>query len=161
MTGGELPPLVVELEVRAPVDHAFRTWVGEAARWWPPGHTVTGDPVAVVFEPRVGGRIFERGADGVEHDWGEVVRWDPPHRLAYRWHLFFAADDATDVEVTFTPCERGTEVRLVQTGWDRLGEDGPSRRARTTSGWTAVIAPYAEWLIAHPSPNDPLPEDHP
>lgn len=157
-----IPPLVVEFEVAAPVAHAFRTWVGEAARWWPSGHTVSGGPTAVVFEPRAGGRIYERSGDGTEHPWGEVLEWDPPGRLRYLWHLFFARDEATEVEVTFTPSPTGTSVRLVQTGWDRLGDAGPVRRERTVSGWAAVTAPYAAWLADHPSPHHPSDhEEHP
>lgn len=154
-------PLVVEFEVAATPAHAFHTWVGEAARWWPRGHSVSGDPVAVIFESHPGGRIVERAADGTEHAWGEVLDWDPPRRLRYRWHLFFAPEEATEVEVTFTPSPSGTAVRLVQTGWDRLGEAGPVRRERTVAGWAAVTAPYAAWLSAHPISIDPSTEEHP
>ena len=60
----------------------------EIGRWWPADHTVTGrDDLTVVLEDGVGGRIFERTPDGVEHDWGEVTLWNPPDRLGYRWHL--------------------------------------------------------------------------
>jgi uncharacterized protein YndB with AHSA1/START domain len=86
-------------------------------------------------------------ADGTEHDWGEVVEWDEPHRLSYLWHLFFDRSEATDVEVTFTEAEGGgTTVRLVQTGWERLGEPGVERRERTFGGWAAVTAGYRELL---------------
>lgn len=159
---GPIPPLVVEFEVGAPVAHAFHVWVDEAARWWPRSHTVSGGPAAVVFEPRAGGRIFERGGDGTEHVWGEVLEWDPPGRLRYLWHLFFTRDDATEVEVTFTPSPVGTSVRLVQTGWDRLGDAGPVRRERTVAGWAAVTSPYVAWLAHHPSPDDRSDhEEHP
>lgn len=148
MTDAEIPPLVVEFEVAAPPEHAFDTWVADTSRWWPTGHTMSGDPAAIVFEPRPGGRIFERDGAGNELPWGEVLAWDPPHRVRYLWHLFFARAEATEVEVTFTPAAGGTAVRLVQSGFEALGDAGPARRERTVQGWAAVTAPYRAWLDA-------------
>src|SRR5262249_43002769 len=81
----------------------------------------------VTFEPRPGGRIYERTPGGREHDWGEVLAWEPPRRLVYLWHLRFDRADATEVEVTFTPVEGGTRVRIEHRGWERLGAVGPAR----------------------------------
>lgn len=136
-------PLVVEFDVRAAPGHAFATWTERCAVWWPASHTVSGDPAAIVFESHPGGRIYERDAGGTEHDWGTVTGWDPPARLSYRWHLFFDAAEATDVEITFAPTAGGTRVRIVQTGWDRLGSGGPPRRERTGAAWAAITARYA------------------
>lgn len=144
--GEQIPPLVHELVVAATPEHAFRTWVERTGTWWPKGHTVSGDPAAVVFEPRPGGRIFERGPDGSEHEWGEVVRWEPPDRLEYLWHLFFPREEATRVAVAFVAEGGGTRVRLEQTGWDALGERGVERRERTVLGWAAVTAGYHDLL---------------
>lgn len=69
-----MEPIVVEFEVSCTPAHAFRVWTHDGPSWWPPSHSVSTDPdLAVVFEPRPGGRIFERTPDGTEHDWGEVV----------------------------------------------------------------------------------------
>lgn len=54
-----IEPLVVEFEVDAPVAHAFDVWTRRCATWWPAGHTVSGDPSAITFEPSPGGRIVE------------------------------------------------------------------------------------------------------
>lgn len=137
-------PLVVELEVRACPAHAFLVWTQRCAAWWPASHTVSGDPAAIVFEPRPGGRIYERAPAGIEHRWGEVLEWAPPSRLRYRWHLFFDPSEATDVEVTFTPTAGGTAVRIAQRGWERLGDAGPPRRERTGAAWAAITALFAE-----------------
>ena len=141
-----VPPLVVELDVATDVDRAFSTWVDRATLWWPPGHTMSGRPEAVVFEPKVGGRIYERDAAGAEHTWGEVLVWDPPARFECLWHLGFSRAEATRVAVTFTP-ERGTtRVRLEQTGWDALGEAGRARCERTVTGWTEVTDVYRAFV---------------
>lgn len=135
--------LVVEFAVRASAAHAFRMWTARCALWWPPAHTLSGDPAAIVFEPRAGGRIYERGPDGVEHPWGEVVEWSPPGLLRYRWHLFFTPEDATDVAVRFTEHDGGTLVRIDHGGWERLGPAGPARRERTGTVWAELGERFA------------------
>jgi len=134
--------LVLEFAVRASPAHAFDTWTRRPALWWPGDHTATGAPADIVFEPRPGGRIFERSTAGVEVDWGTVLDWRPPYRLRYRWHLFFTPAEATEVEVSFTAVADGTAVRLVHRGWQRLGTAGPPRRGRTGQVWTALATAY-------------------
>jgi hypothetical protein len=141
-----IPPLTLEFEVAASPEHAFTTWVERPTLWWPSGHSMSGSPEAIVFEPRVGGRIYERDAQGTEVAWGEVLVWAPPLRIEYLWHLFFARAEATQVAVTFTAVEHGTVVRLVQTGWDALGESGALRRERTINAWTTITAQYRRSL---------------
>ena len=84
--------------------HAFATWAERTSAWWPHGHSVSKDPgLSVTFEPHPGGRIFERTSAGDEHDWGEVIAWEPPHRLAYLWHLAQDRSDATEVDFGVRP----------------------------------------------------------
>jgi uncharacterized protein YndB with AHSA1/START domain len=137
-------PLVIEFEVNTPPARAFEAWTRQCATWWPTSHTISGDPAAITFEPRSGGRIFERGADGGEHEWGTVLEWRPPTRLRYRWHLFFDPSEATEVEVTFTARGDDTAVRLEQRGFERLGEAGLARRDRTRTAWSAITARFVE-----------------
>jgi uncharacterized protein YndB with AHSA1/START domain len=81
-------PLRLSFHVGCSVEHAFRVWNSGIGAWWPADHTLTGqDDLTVVLETEKGGRIYERTRDGDEHDWGEVTVWEPPHRLAYLWHL--------------------------------------------------------------------------
>ena len=153
-------PLVIEFEVAVSPARAFSVWTERCGTWWPRSHTVSGDPAAITFEPRAGGRIFERADDDQEHDWGRVLDWEPPSRLRYRWHLFFDPSEATEVEVTFTAvappspaagadaddtradAARRTAVRLEQRGWERLGDAGAERRARTYGAWARITAAF-------------------
>lgn len=134
-----MKPLVVEFVVAASVDHAFEMWTGRTALWWPRSHAVSGADLAdITFEQREGGRIFERDGDGSEHEWGAVTAWEPPRRIAYLWHLFFDPSEATRVEVTFIASGAGTRVRIEQTGFERLGSAGRTRRERTDASWRVV-----------------------
>jgi uncharacterized protein YndB with AHSA1/START domain len=76
-----VPPIVKTVTVRAAPARAFALFAGDFARWWPLSRVHTGpDPVDCAIEPRVGGRVFERAADGHETAWGTVLAYDPPHR---------------------------------------------------------------------------------
>lgn len=138
-----IEPLVVEFEVSAPIAHAFDVWTQRCATWWPPTHTITGNPAAITFEPSPGGRIYETAPDGSEHPWGRILDWDPPTRLRFSWHLFFTPAEATEVDITFHPHANGTVVRLEQTGWDKLGPAGPPRRERTHTAWSTITTRFA------------------
>ena len=140
-----IEPPIVEFEVAVEPDHAFEMWTARTDLWWPRSHTVGGDRGTTVHvEPGPGGRIYERDSDGVEHIWGTISDWEPPRRLAYPWHLFFPPAEATDVEVTFRASDQGTAVRITQTGWERLGDLGEMRRARTHEAWAAITGLYLD-----------------
>ena len=138
-------PLVVEFEVGVSPDHAFATWTQRCATWWPRSHTMSGDPSAITFEPRPGGRIVERAADA-EHEWGEVLAWEPLHRLRCLWHPFFDRAEATELDITFRAVAAGTAIRLEQRGWERLGDAATPRRTRTEGAWGVVTAAFASHI---------------
>ena len=140
-----IEPIRIAFDVDCPPDHAFEVWTERIGTWWPADHTVTGSgDLTIVLEPRTGGRIFERTADGVEHDWGEVTAWEPPGRLRYLWHLRRDRADATDVEIRFVGVDGGrTRVEIVHDGWERLGADGESWRDRNYGGWSTLLPHFA------------------
>jgi len=110
-------PLELEFTVACSPAHAFEVWTARFSQWWPRGHSRSGEPdLTVTLEPRPGGRIFERTVAGVEHDWGEVLDFDPPSRLRYLWHIWGERDEATEVEVSFAPEGDATNVRIVHWG---------------------------------------------
>jgi hypothetical protein len=93
-----------------------------------------------VFEPRVGGRVFERTVQGSELEWGEVTVWEPPRRLAYRWHIRAHRSDATDVEILFHKLpDASTRVEIEHRGWERLGQKGGPWREANKNGWNGVL----------------------
>ena len=140
-----LEPLVVEFTVQTDPQRAFELWAHRTSMWWPQGHRMADGDSEIIFEGYPGGRIYERGSDGVEHGWGEVLDWEPPTRLRYLWHIFFDRAEATTVEVRFdAAASDATTVTITQTGFEALGDAGPARRERTGSAWAAITAPYVE-----------------
>jgi uncharacterized protein YndB with AHSA1/START domain len=139
-----IEPLRMTFDVGCPPERAFELWTAQTSSWWPATHTVSAHPgVAVIIEPSVGGRIYERTPGGEEHDWGQVTGWDPPHRVAYLWHLRQDRADATEVEITFAAHgPAGTRVCIVHRGWEALGARGPAQQERNERGWAGLLPRY-------------------
>lgn len=129
-----------------PAQHAFDTWTTRASSWWPKAHTMSlEEGLQVVFEGRVGGRIFERTQGGAEHEWGEITIWEPPRRLGYLWRIATDAVSATEVEISFVEAgEDRTRVDIEHRGWERLGERGDGWRTVNGGGWGGVLPVYRE-----------------
>jgi hypothetical protein len=141
-------PLQLSFRDACSPEHAFRVWTARTSMWWPADHSVSGeDDLEVVIEPRVGGRIFERTTSGREEEWGEVLVWDPPRRLAYLWHLRTDRADATEVEIVFAPAgDAATEVRIDHRGWERLGSRADAWRDRNRRGWDTLLPRFVEHI---------------
>jgi uncharacterized protein YndB with AHSA1/START domain len=136
-----IEPLRFSVEVRCAPARAFELWTAETTRWWPPSHTTTGHPPdRIVFEPEVGGGVYEVTAAGERVDWGRVLAWDPPNGLAYAWHLRQDRGDATEVHIAFVPLGGGgTRLEIEHRGWDRLGARGSEGRERNAQGWSGLL----------------------
>jgi uncharacterized protein YndB with AHSA1/START domain len=137
-------PLRISFDVDCSVEHAFSVWTSGISAWWPPDHTVTGRAgLAIVLQGGVGGRIYERTPEGVEHDWGQVTVWEPPTQLAYLWHLRRDRADATEVEIRFlAQDDTSTRVEIEHRGWERLGSEADEWRTRNQAGWQGLLPHY-------------------
>jgi hypothetical protein len=134
-------PLRMSFDVACSAEHAFDVWTSRIGTWWPPDHTVTGQAdLDVVLQGTVGGRIYERTSDGTEHEWGEVIRWNPPTDLTYRWHLRADRANATEVEIQFQPQgPAATRIEIEHRGWEQLGDAADQWRERNQGGWESLL----------------------
>jgi len=142
--------------VQAPIDRAFAVFTGDFDRIKPREHNMLGVEIAeTIFEPRAGGRIFDRGVDGSECSWARVLAYDPPDRVLFSWDISPQWQIETDhgktseVEVRFiseTP-ER-TRVELEHRNLDRHGPGWESGRAGVESddGWPLYLRRFGELL---------------
>lgn len=139
-----IPPVRKRITVGWPPEQAFRRFTAEIAEWWPLATYSVGQERAetVVFETRLGGRIYERQRDGTEVPWGTVQVWEPPHRVVFSWHPGYGTDEAQTVEVRFHALDAGTRVEVEHRGWERR-KDGAVLRGQYDSGWPVVLARFA------------------
>jgi uncharacterized protein YndB with AHSA1/START domain len=135
------------LTVRATPEKAFEIFTAGFHRWWPKTHSIGDAPLKMAtIEPRIGGRWYSLTEDGVEHEWGDVLAWEPPARLVLAWRLNgeFTYDPAllTEVEVRFAPVGDGeTRVELEHRGLERFGdsEGAQAIRAGMDRGWGVIL----------------------
>ncbi|AKU91092.1 SRPBCC family protein [Vulgatibacter incomptus] len=139
------------ITVAASPERAFEVFAREMGSWWPlPTHHIgAAEAVDVVVEPFAGGRWFERGADGIECDWGGVIAWEPPHRLLLAWELDaeWKHDPSvrSEVEVRFVPEGGGTRVELEHRKLSVFGERAAELRGILDSpgGWGGMLQEFA------------------
>lgn len=144
------------VEVDAPIDRAFRVFTEEMGTWWDPTHHVLeGELAEMVFEPFVGGNVYDRGTDGSECRWARVLAYDPPHRFVISWDINLnwklEPDPArtSEVEVRFTACGPDrTSVELEHRHLERHGPGWEQMRAAVASsgGWPAGLRVFAECI---------------
>jgi uncharacterized protein YndB with AHSA1/START domain len=138
-----------EVVVDAPTDRAFRLFTERFDRIKPREHNMLGVEIAEsVFEPRAGGRVYDRGVDGSECQWGRVLAFEPPDRILFSWDIKPSWQVETDlartseVEVRFVADGAGrTRVELEHRHLDRHGDgwDGMRDGVRADQGWPLYL----------------------
>jgi hypothetical protein len=139
-----LEPIVKSMVVNLPLEAAFHLFTREIGSWWPlRSHSVGGDDaVECRFEEWVGGRFYEIDRDGSEYEWGRLLVWEPPQRVACTFYPGRTQDKATEVEVTFAPDGRQTRMTLTHRGWEKCSPDFQAERGRYVVGWDTVLSRY-------------------
>ncbi len=143
-----IAPIVRNVVVRAEAARAFEFFTSRMQDWWPRGKTIGKQPhVAVVMEPWVDGRWFERDAHGNETAWGKVLAWEPPSRLLLGWQIgadwAYHPDLLTEVELNFQPlASGGTLVTLEHRNLERLGAEAARVRDLLDGGWPTLLCEF-------------------
>jgi uncharacterized protein YndB with AHSA1/START domain len=146
-------PVRTSIVVHAPIAQAFEVFTADMGSWWPAAnHILEGELAEMVFEPRVGGHIYDRATDGSECHWARVLAYEPPDRLVFSWDISLEWQLETDpqrtseVEVRFiaeTPTR--TRVELEHRNLHRHGDGWESLHATfgAPNGWTGVLQAFA------------------
>jgi uncharacterized protein YndB with AHSA1/START domain len=142
-----------QIVVEAPIERAFDVFTERFGDFKPPEHNLLAAAIAeTVFEPKVGGHIYDRGVDGSECHWARVLAYEPPNRVVFswdispQWQLESDPDNTSEVEVTFiaeTP--QRTRVELEHRNLDRHGPGWESVRDGVAhdQGWPLYLTRYA------------------
>jgi uncharacterized protein YndB with AHSA1/START domain len=142
--------------VAAPVERAFQVFVADFGAFKPAEHNLLQVAIAeTVFEPNVGGHIYDRGVDGSECRWARVLAYEPPERVVFSWdigptwQIETDSDRTSEVEVRFVAeGPDRTRVELEHRGLDRHGEgwEGTREAIRGEGGWPLYLRRFAELL---------------
>ena len=139
--------------VNAPISEAFKVFTERFGDFKPREHNLLEAAIAeTVFEPRVGGNIYDRAVDGSECRWARILVFEPPNRVVFswnispRWQIETNPDLTSEVEVRFvaeTPAR--TRVELEHRHLDRHGFGWESVRdgVDNEAGWPLYLQRYA------------------
>jgi uncharacterized protein YndB with AHSA1/START domain len=153
-TQAEQTSIQTEVVVEASLEHAFRVFTEQFDRIKPREHNMLGVDIAEsVFEPRAGGRVYDRGVDGSECQWARVLAYEPPDRIVFtwdispRWQIETDFSRASEVEVKFiSETANRTRVVLEHRYLDRHGDDWEGLRegVRGDQGWPLYLGRFAD-----------------
>ena len=140
--------------VEAPIERAFKVFTEDFGSFKPREHNLLAVPIAeTVFEPRVGGHIYDRGADGSECRWARVLAYEPPQRLLLswdispRWQIEADPDKTSEWEVRFTAeTANRTRVELEHRKLERhgMGWEGVREGVAGDQGWPLYLQRLAD-----------------
>lgn len=154
MTQSEVPPVRKSVVVNTGIDRAFELFVDKFDAIKPREHNLLAVPVAeTIFEPRVGGHIYDVGTDGSVCRWARVLAYEPPSRVVFSWDIGptwrLEADPAktSEVEVRFI-AESDSRTR-VELEHRHLERHGPAWRSvadgiEGDAGWPLYLSRYVE-----------------
>lgn len=138
-----------EIVVEATIEQAFTVFTERFDVIKPREHNLMDEPIAeTVFEPRVGGHIYDRGVNGRECLWARVLAYDPPTRLMFswdispQWQLETDPERASEVEVRFVEeAPSRTRVVLDHRHLDRHGDGWEAERDAVAAddGWPLYL----------------------
>jgi uncharacterized protein YndB with AHSA1/START domain len=142
-----------EITVNAGQERAFEVFTAGFDSWWPRSHHIgEAEMATAVIDPEAG-QWYELGTDGSRCEWGAIVAYDPPNRIALEWRIGGAwlveQDPAaySEIDVTFTPEGDATRVTLEHRHLDRHTAAEALREAvGGEGGWPGLLALYAEAL---------------
>jgi uncharacterized protein YndB with AHSA1/START domain len=144
--------------VEAPIELALSVFTEGIGTWFTAEYNLLDSEIVErVFEPRAGGHVYDRGADGSECHWARVLAYEPPNRVVIswdispRWQIETDPEKTSEIEVRFiaeTP-ER-TRVELEHRNLDRHGEGWEQTRDSVAGdgGWPGCLRRFAERLAA-------------
>jgi uncharacterized protein YndB with AHSA1/START domain len=145
-----------EIVVDAPIERAFAVFTEQFDRIKPREHNMLAVDIAeTVFEPRVGGSIYDRGVDGSECRWARVLAYEPPDRVVFSWDIGPTWQIETDpgrtseVEVRFVvESPERTRVELEHRYIDRHGDgwEGVREGVQADQGWPLYLQRYGDLL---------------
>jgi uncharacterized protein YndB with AHSA1/START domain len=144
--------------VEAPIERAFSVFTDGIGGWFPSAYNLLAVEIAErVFEPRVGGHVYDRGTDGSECRWARVLAYEPPNRVVIswdispQWQIETDPEKTSEIEVRFTPeTPERTRVELEHRNLDRHGDGWEQLRAAIGGGggWPDALRSYAEQVAA-------------
>jgi len=142
-------PVRHSIVVEASITRAFKVFTEDFGTFKPREHNLLAVPIAeTIFEPRVGGHIYDRGEDGSECRWARVLAYDPPNRLVLswdispRWQIETDPDRTSEWEVRFTAeAENRTRVDIEHRNLERHGEgwEGVRLGVDSDQGWPLYL----------------------
>jgi uncharacterized protein YndB with AHSA1/START domain len=135
------------VSIAAPREKVWRALIEDTSRWWSKDFYVRDTAKGMVFEARVGGRLFEDWGEGAGVLWGTVFAFDPGRSFDLITHSSAAwgGPRTSMLHVELEDRDEGTLLKMSDSVQGRVDD---ASAASLHAGWTMLfgdgLKPFVE-----------------
>lgn len=147
-----IEPVTTEVTVPLSRNEAFELFTARFGHWWPRDYSYSGEVLtSIELGNAQGAWCYELGPHGFRCDFGRIIKWEPPSKVAFTWQIGPKSTPQPNPSkaslVTVTFAERGvgqTSVTVEHSDFAKHGEGAAQYRAEMASefGWPFVLQQY-------------------
>ena len=146
--------LIKQIKVGVPAEIAFKKFVNDLNKWWPPEYTWSQDKLkTITMDGRRNGLCTEIGPNGFRCDWGTVIEFQDNTRIGLKWQIGAHREPvpnpakASDITVDFNQEDGTTTITFEHFNFENHGDGADEYRAMMDSehGWDYILNSFKSY----------------
>lgn len=125
-----------EVTINAPVAQVFDALTNQVSAWWGAPYLITDAPQAIIFEPKVGGRLYESSVNGEGALWATVTAIKANEWLELTGPIGMSGAVHSVVSFILEPGDKATRLKLSHRA---IGELSEETQANYGAGWQDLL----------------------
>ncbi|CAN5660964.1 hypothetical protein BH09PLA1_BH09PLA1_35370 [soil metagenome] len=128
----------LEVAINATPARVWSAIVNDSSKWWPRSFYTGPDPKGFIFEPQLGGQVYEDWGNDTGLVWYDVIGVDPERSLLLRGQLTaqYGGPAMTFLEIKLEATGESTTLKLHDNVFGVIGE---KTQAAMTEGWKILM----------------------
>ena len=139
----------VQIPVKQPSTIVWRSLFEQTALWWPADYYATSHPSCMVFEPTLGGQLYEEAESGAAVLWYTVIAIEPPLSINLAGHIAppFGGPATSLLRIDLESASETSS--LIRISDSVFGCIDTSTQQRISEGWATIFTSAKMFIEAN------------